>query len=381
MAAVATVAVAAGSCAPAASADLGLTVSGAPDRLIAGDRATLTARVTNLGAEPVVDTRVIFNPRWDPFESQPPKLAGPACDDSLTPPTLNCGLGGVLVQGAWTEVAITAGIPGTGPIEIDVGANAEGEQSAASVYSPSVTWKGTVERKADTKLELTAGPETVANGAEATVRALVTNTTSAATAYGSMVKLAIPPGLDVVSKPADCTGTALNLVCPVGDLGPQLTAQRVLTVRSAQEGSYTVLGSVVWARDDPTPIDTQGQATVTVLAPVDPTEGGAPPAPSPQPAPKPKTVSAGTLAQGVPGAGRCVRARRLNLVLRSLGSWDPIRATVRVTGRRRALVLKGARAQRPFTLTLPRRGGVTLKLAVTLDNGRRYTATRTFRRC
>ena len=52
-----------------------------------------------------------------------------------------------------------------------------------------------------------------------------------------------------------------------------------------------------------------------------------------------------------------------------------------MTGRKRALILKGTRAQRPFTLTLPRRGKVTLKLDVTLDNGRRYKATRTFRRC
>ncbi len=58
-----------------------------------------------------------------------------------------------------------------------------------------------------------------------------------------------------------------------------------------------------------------------------------------------------------------------------------MRATIRVTGRKHALVLKGSRAQRPFTLKLPRSGKATVSLAVTLESGRRYTAKRSYRLC
>ena len=76
-----------------------------------------------------------------------------------------------------------------------------------------------------------------------------------------------------------------------------------------------------------------------------------------------------------------MRSRRLTLVLRSRGSWDPVKATIRVTGRKRALASRAPARSARSSLTLPRRGKVTVKLDVTLDNGRRYKATRTFRRC
>ena len=101
----------------------------------------------------------------------------------------------------------------------------------------------------------------------------------------------------------------------------------------------------------------------------------------PAPAPKPKLVSAGSLATGLPPAGRCLRTRRLSIVLRSIKNVDPARATIRITGRKHALVLTGSRARRPFALALPRSGRATVSLAVTLESGRRYTATRTYRLC
>lgn len=366
--------------------ELELTVSGAPARLIAGDVATLRARVTNRDPTRTGNTvQVNFIPSaGDPFDPDP-KLSGTGCQPTFGP-AVTCSASGLLPPGGTLDLSLTASLPGLQMVIVDAGARAYvGDPEIGPVVeltSPQVRWQSTVEPKADTKLDFTAAPDTVANGAPATIRAVVTNTTSDGVAYGAAVKFSLPPGLEIVDRPADCAGTALSLTCPVGDLGPQLTATRTLTARSTQEGSYTVLGSVAWARDDPTTVDSQGQVSVTVLPPPDTgTGGGTPPAAKPPSARRPKAVSAATLAQGVPAGGRCVRARRLSLVLRSLGSWDPVRATIRVTGRRRPLVLKGARAQRPFTLTLPRRGGVTLKLAVTLDNGRRYTATRTFRRC
>ena len=60
---------------------------------------------------------------------------------------------------------------------------------------------------------------------------------------------------------------------------------------------------------------------------------------------------------------------------------DPVRATIRVTGRKHALVLKGSKVRRPFSLKLPRSGRATVSLTVTLESGRRYTAKRTYRLC
>ena len=58
-----------------------------------------------------------------------------------------------------------------------------------------------------------------------------------------------------------------------------------------------------------------------------------------------------------------------------------MRATIRVTGRKHALVLKGSKAQRPLSCALPRSGRATVSLTVTLESGRRYTAKRTYRLC
>lgn len=363
--------------------ELSLTVSGAPAQLVAGDLATLTAKVTN--NDPVqVGNPIQLNFRAltdDPFGDLP-TLSGPGCQ-SIVPPNVTCTISAALPPGATREFQLTVAVRDLGLVIIEAGAKAfvgdPEEGPLVELTAPQVRWETNVEPKADTKLTLTTSAETVANGAPVTITALATNTRAEGTAYGASVRFSLPAGIDVVSRPPDCTGSVLNLTCPVGDLGPQASAGREVTLRSTTEGSFTVLGTVKWAREDTTPVDTQGQVTVTVQPP--PEAPGPPPAATPKAAAKPKTASAATLAQGVPRSGACVRSRRLGLVLRSLGGWDPVRATIRVTGRRRALVLKGARAQRPFTLTLPRSGRVRLRIDVTLDNGRRYTATRTFRRC
>ena len=49
--------------------------------------------------------------------------------------------------------------------------------------------------------------------------------------------------------------------------------------------------------------------------------------------------------------------------------------------RKHALVIKGFRAQSPFSLKLPRSGRATVSLTVTLESGRRYTSRRTYRLC
>ena len=358
--------------------ELGITVSGAPDRLIMGDILTLTATVTNNDPTRTGTAgNAIFNVVRDPFQDVP-IVTGSGCLDFIA---LSCPIFGDLAPGASRQVQVTSTLPALGPYAIDVGASTDvlGGAENEKLEAPLIRYETTVEAKADIKLNLSASAETVANGAPVAIRGLVTNTKPAGTAYGAQVKFSIPPGVEVVSRPADCTGSVLNLACPVGDLAAQTSAERELVLRSTTEGVFSVQGIAAWDRQDTTPVDTQGQITVTVQPPPDTTPT---PTPTPTPATPPtRTVTAPSLARGLPAAGSCVRSRRLTLLLRSRGAWDPIRASIRVTGRKRALLLKGARAQRPFTITLPRRGKVKVSLDVTLDNGRRYKATRSFRRC
>ena len=372
-----------------AAGELGLTVSGMPERLIVGDVLTLTAKVTNNDpAKIAADVRVNFIPQSDPFQDSP-NLNGGSCA-SIAPPSLSCSLAGALAPGQSGQVQITSSLPALGAYAVDVGANGEVLNSdpfePMTAPTPYPRWEGFVEPKADVKLDLSANTETITAGASVTFRALVTNTTApgsdtAGVAYGAKVKFSIPPEAQVVSRPDDCTGTALSLTCPLGDLGAGLTAQRLVTLRSTQPGSITVLAATTWDRPDPTIIDTQGQATVTVLPPPDPT-GTPEPTPTPTPvSTKARAASFATLVSGAPATGRCMRARKLSIVLRSIKGVDPVRATIRVTGRKHALVLKGSKAQRPFSLKLPRSGRATVSLTVTLESGRRYTSRRTYRLC
>jgi hypothetical protein len=303
---------------------------------------------------------VLFNPASQQAAFSTSLPAG--CIEFIS---LSCALGD-LAPGASRSVTVPFARVGTGDMTVDVGAG-----------SASVRWDVPVQPRADIKLELSA-PESVVIGTDVTVGSTITNPSSGI-AYGAAIRYSIPPEVQVISRPDACTGTALTLVCPLGDIGSQRATLSAITVRPTQEGAFTVLAAAIWARDDPTPDDTRGQLTVAVTAPEAPP--GPPTAPAPAPIPAIKAVSAGTLAVGMPASGRCIHTRRLNIVLRSIGNADPVRATVRVTGRRHALVLKGPRAQQPFVLRLPRSGKVKVSLNVTLDNGRRYSARRTFRLC
>ena len=377
---------AAGCCmAPGAWAynELSLTVSGAPAQLVAGDIATLTAKVTNndpvqTGSSVQLNFRALTD---DPFGDLP-TLSGPGCQ-SIVPPNVTCTIPAALPPGATREFQLTVVVRDLGLVTVEAGAKAfvgdPEEGPLVELTAPQARWETAVEPKADTRLTLTASADTVITGAPVTITGLAANTRAAGIAYGAAIKFSLPAGVEVVSRPPDCTGSAINLTCPVGDLGPQAAAAREVTLRSAQEGSFQVVAVVVWAREDTTPIDTQGQISFTVQPPPEPTG----PAPPSKPAGPPKAVTAkvNSIAQGIPGVGRCVRSRRLQFALRSRGAWDPVLATIRVTGRKRPLVVRKAKALNLITVTLPRKGRVTLRLEVTYDNGRRYKATRTFRRC
>lgn len=369
----AAVAAGGGAWASAADADgLAITVSGSPSRLIVGDTASLTATVTNTSTVAADDVNVVFAAGFGTSFTLPTVVAPPGCLDFVS---VSCAVGTLAPGASQAVVVVVAGLRTDGTVQVNAAANADNVPGSATV-----TWEGMLEPKADLKFDLSVTPESIMIGSTTTVRAVVTNTSQDGMGYGAVVKFSLPPEVQIASRPAGCTGTALSLQCPVGDIPAQRTGQAVLELRAPQQGAFTVLGSVLWDRPDTTPVDTQGQVNVSVVPPPEPdTTGGAPAAPTGPP--KPVAAAAASLARGLPESGGCFRRRRITLILRPRGVWDPVAATIRVTGRKRALVLKNSRAQAPFTLSLPRTGRVVLKLAVTYDSGRSYTAKRTFRRC
>jgi len=359
-----------------AAGSLAMTMSGTPSPLIIGDTVTITGIVTNASDQTATGVKLNFqnNGKGDLTTAPDPGF----CSDYPTARAVICPLLDSLITLA-PGASIQASVVLTG-FDLDFPINVIGNAQSDNVTgSGFLSWTSPVEPKADIKLDLSASSDAIVNGAVVTIKALVSNTTSQATAYGSTVTFTLPPEVEIVSQPDGCSGTRLNLTCPVGDLGPQLTAQRLLTLRSTQEGAFTVLAAAKWARPNVT--DTKTQTTVSVLPPPDPT-----PDPTPAPAPTPVSTKAhaasfATLVSGAPATGRCMRARKLSIVLRSIKGVDPVRATIRVTGRKHALVLKGSKAQRPFSLKLPRSGRATVSLTVTLESGRRYTSRRTYRLC
>lgn len=254
--------VGAAACAPGAgAAGLSLTVGGTPPHIL-GDVATLKVTVTNTdAAETAGDVRVNVLPVVDPF-ADPPALNGPGCT-VLVPPVLSCALASSIAPGASAHIDITATLPALGPMAVDVAA--QGDASGGGVLSSgAVRWETTVQPKADIRLDVSVTPPTTTVGAPVGITALVSNATAGGVAYDTAAKFAIPNGVEVLAQPAGCTTSGAVLTCALGDLASPASAQRVITVRGSQGGQFSVPVSAVWARPDPTPVDTQAQAGFAV---------------------------------------------------------------------------------------------------------------------
>ena len=182
--------------------------------------------------------------------------------------------------------------------------------------------------------------------------------------------------------PAGCTATALKVTCDLGTIAPQTTVTRSIELAVPTEGTFVLLGSVTWSRPDPTPVDAQGQVTLSGVPPIGPVEPDLTPG-DPAAArelPKPQTVSAAFVTTGLPRAGRCLRPRALRFKLRRPSGLAITQSDIYI-GKQRVKRVTGAALGKTVVLRgLPRKR-FTLIVVTTLREGGRLSGRRTFKPC
>ncbi len=231
-------------------------------------------------------------------------------------------------------------------------------------------------------------PPSVTAGNAVTFTASVSNS-AAGPARDARVLIQMPPELTVLHG-GGCAVSVLKVNCDLGTVASLTTVERKLQILVPQEGSFIVIGTVSSSRPDPTPIDTQAQASIIALEPIGPVIPP-PPAPPAAPAAKPKPkakpklkkpvrLKIALLAKGVPKK-RCVRSRRLRLRLRQPGGAARSMAQIYV-GKRRIKTVKGRALRKSVRLSkLPKKGRYKLLVVLTLRDGGRLSGRRTLRAC
>jgi hypothetical protein len=345
----------------AACAALKLEVTHQPAPVIAGDAIDVTATVVNLGPGPADDVRIGVQNQGSG------KLTAPAPGCTVFFDFFGqCELPDLAEGQSGSARFRLTGVP-VGPASLYL----TGQATQGS--APAVAWQAEVEPVTQLSLEVRADPATLTAGNATSLTGTVKNI-GAGIAYGATLRFSLPFGLVPGTLPAGCAAGGLNVTCALGPLASQATAARTIPILPPEVGTYSVNALASWARDPTVSADT----TIGVEAPSDPT-AGQPPADAPgAPAvPAPRTVSIERVSVGLPGKGRCVRDRVLDVLLRGV----PRSASVRI-GSRRARTLAGVAARRPFTLRVPR--GVrrfTVRISATYTDGSVFRATRTYRVC
>ncbi len=359
-----------------AAADLALTVTDTPDPAVLGDTLTIAARVTNNGNETAYEPAVAFG-----TITNATLASTPGCQTFLAI-FASCGLA-TLAPGATRSVTITLDnlkLDSASLYANATSADIDGNQVVDPTPADNqVNVTTAVEQCADLKLDLTAvSPVTMGN--TSTVTAAVTNTL-AGVARESVLQVVIPPELPLVSVPEGCTGTALKVTCSLGAIGSQVTVSRAITLSVPTEGSFILLGTASSSRPDPTPIDSQGQVTITGLSPIDPTDNGPPPTTPAKPTLRlPQAVPIGLITSGVPSGRRCVRGRTLRFRLRRPSGISLMQADIYV-GKRRVRRLAGSSLTKSIVLRSPPRGRYTVIVVASLRDGGRLSGRRVLKVC
>lgn len=166
----------------------------------------------------------------------------------------------------------------------------------------------------------------------------------------------------------------------MGTLTDQATASVAIALSVPSEGSFIVLGSVAWAKSDPTPVDAQTQVTLTGLSPVEPADAGPPPTTGKPVLPKPQAVPISLITSAMPSGRRCIRGRRLRFRLRNPSGVPLTQADVYV-GKRRVKRVTGAALKKPVSLTGLPRTSYTVIVVASLRDGGRLSGRRKLKAC
>jgi hypothetical protein len=362
-----------------AAANLTLTVTDTPDPAVPSDTLTLTATVKNEGDAIAYDPTLNFGAPTNA------SVRTSGCFEFIG--VLSCLLGTSQTPdgdrefppGATSTFTVTYDQLEVGDVEIQVHVSHNeintdpGPNGLLSVTK--------VEPRADLKIDLSANtPVTIGN--TSTVTASVFNSL-AGVARNAQVQFAIPAELPVAALPDGCVApSALRVTCALGDVVSQQTVTRAITLRIPTEGSFIVIGTVAWAKADPTPVDAQFQITLTGLSPIEPPDPGGPPTPPAEKPvlPKPQRVSIGLIAKGVPSGKRCLRRRTLRFRLRNPSGIPLTQADIYI-GTRRVKRLTGAALKKQVVLTKLPRGSYTVIVVASVRDGGRLSGRRKLRTC
>ena len=349
-----------------AADDLAVTLAAAPEPAVVGDTLTETATVTNAGTVTETGVQVEFSLLGEGNEA----LSSGSC---LAIAVLEvCNLPdlppGARVQ---AQVAVTGLTEGS--LTVNAAVRYENDEADASPADDTTSAISTVRLPGRLQLALAAQPGVVTVGGAVTANAVVQNV-GAGYADGATLKLSLPPDLQLGALPAGCAASGPSVTCDLGTIPSQGSATRAIPLTTTVVGSSTLLAAATWSRPDADPA--VAQAAVSVAAPLEET-GSTPAAPA---APRSRTVSLGSLVEGAPTPGACLRRRTLELLVRARRS-SAVRRLDVLIGKRRLRRLSGAALARPFTVRTPSAGTFTLRLVATLADGAKLRAARPLRAC
>ncbi|MEP0773799.1 MAG: S8 family serine peptidase [Acidobacteriota bacterium] len=236
-------------------ANLGLSLTDAPDPVGVGQNLVYTATVHNGGPRPATAvTLTVTLPASVTYVS-----ATGWC--SLTGVTLTCTLGS-LPNGASTSVQITV-VP-----------NASGSITATSNVTSSMPDYTPANNSAQATTQVVAGAPDLAAGLAAApdpalvgrqlVYTLSASNVGSGTAVGASATLTLPGAVNFSSASGGCAHNTGIVTCALGDVAPAGSAQRTVTVIPTAVGTLSATLTVT-ASGDANPANNSAQSTVEAV--------------------------------------------------------------------------------------------------------------------
>ncbi len=248
---------------PAPQADLGVTLTAAPNPVTMGQVLTYNLNVSNSG--PSTATGIVLSdvlPTGVTLVSAQPTQG--SCNGTTT---ISCSLGTLAVGGNASVViqvipntagrlTDTASVTGSVPDPNLANNNTSVTVNAITVPAP----------KADLSLTLAAAPNPVEVGQILTYTLNVSNA-GPSNATGTVLSDVLPAGVSLVSvqpTQGSCAGTAA-IFCSLGTLGVGGNASVVIQVIPNTTGSFTDTASVTSGVPDPNPANNNASVTVNAI--------------------------------------------------------------------------------------------------------------------
>ncbi len=232
------------------AANLGVSLTDAPDPVVAGESVTYTATVTNAGPDKATATAVTFQ-----FSGGGSYASGsPGC--SAAAATVTCTIG-TLAAGAQVTRSITLAAPAT-PATLEVTASAAAAEHDPVAANDSAKQSTAVTGSASADLHLTQNdtPDPAAAGQPMTYHVTVANKGPTA-AKNVVVTDQLPAGATYVnavpSAGGACSKLAATVTCTFASVPKDGTVTVAVTVTPASAGTLTNQASATSDTPDPGP--------------------------------------------------------------------------------------------------------------------------------